>query len=476
MLTTSVERLEGSAVKLSVTVTPDEVDAAIDRTYKVLGKKYRFPGFRPGKAPKPILEQQLGKQYILTEATEELVNSTYPKALDQEALRPIESPELTELDVVEPGKEFSYWAEIEVRPELTVSSIDGLTIAMPPREATQDEIDSHIEVARERFAALEPVEDRGIEPDDYVLLSFVGTVDGEAYEGNQVDQYLYEMGRGLMPLDFDSGLVGAKAGEERHIEFQIPEGTSEYAGKTAGFDVSVHEVKAKRLPEVDDEFAGNVGGFDSVDDMIADIRSRIDLQKSQSWERLKERRVREAVAERVEGDVPEAMITQREGTMMRDFLGMIESRGMQIDQYLEMSGVDMDTLQADLKLQAEQSLKEDLALEALFRAAGLEVSEEDVESELTTVAEATDASAEEARKRWEDLGLMPVLREQIMHRKATEWAFEHLTITEEAPESDATEAADEGTKKKSPKKATRTKKKAEESADEAAPADETTEE
>lgn len=471
MLTTSVERLEGNLVKLTVTVPAADVDAAIASTYKRLSAKMRIPGFRPGKAPKPVIESMLGKDYILHEATEEVVNTSYPKALDAELLRPIEQPELEDIDTVADGTDYTYTAEIEIRPELALSSNDAFAITLPPREATQQEIDEHVEASRERFASLEPVEDRGVEVDDFVLISFTGTVDGEPYEGNQVDKYLYEMNRGLMPDEFDAGLAGMKPGDERHIEFAIPDTSSnpDFVGKTAGFDVTVHEIKAKKLPEVDSEFAANVG-FDSVDEMVADLKNRLDLQKTASYDRLKERKVRELAAERLEGDVPESMVISRQSTMMRDFLQMLESRGMDLPNYLQATGVTSDVLEADIAEQARQSVREDLALEAVFRAQNMEITDADLDEELETIAKATETSVEDARKRWEELGLMAVVNEQITHRKAVAWLLENVTVTEESPAEG--DAPAEGTKKAAPKKAA--KKKADKPED--AESAETTEE
>lgn len=434
MLTTSVERLEGVTVKLTVTVSSDEVDAAIDRAYRAVSAKVKVPGFRPGKAPRPILDSMLGHEYIMSEASEDVVNSTYPRALDIESLRPIDPPEMEELDLVSPGTDFTYSAELDVRPELTLSGSEGLTIALPPKEATDAEIDVQIEVTRERFATLEPVEDRPAAEDDFVLISFVGTVEGEPYEGNEVDKYLYEMGKGLMPPEFDAGIIGLSPGDETTVEFTIPESTSnpEFAGKQASFAISLHEVKAKVLPEVDDEFASSVGGFDTVAQMREDIGTRIGVQKAMAHDRLKEQRARAAVAERLEGDVPEAMIVQRQSSMTRDFMTMLDERGLVIDQYLAQAGVDMDTFEADVRVQALQSVREDLALEALFRHVPLEVTDEDIDAELAEVGKATETTAEEARRKWEEMGLIAVLREQVMHRKAVMWLLDNIEITEEA--------------------------------------------
>lgn len=476
MLTTSVERLEGSKAKLTVTVAAEEVDRYVDRAYKELGKKYRIPGFRPGKAPRPIIDQQLGKGNILADATENMVNESYSKAVDQEGLRPIESPELEELDIVTPGEAYTFVADIELRPEFTLLDYNTFEVKLPQREVTQAELDHDLESARERFANLEPVEDRGVEANDFVLVSFVGTVAGEAYEGNTVDKYLYEMNRGLMPPEFDAGLIGAKPGDERHVEFTIPDTSSneEFVGKTAAFDITVHEIKAKVLPELDDAFASNYG-FDSAEQLVNDLKGRLQVQKDSAFNRLLEDRIRAELALRLEGEIPEAMITTRQGQMMRDFITMLEQREMTVDAYLEGTGLTMDQVEADMKKQAETSLREELALEAFSRGTGIEITEEDIDKEISILGTTSGMDPAEARERWESLGLMPVMHEQILQSKAMNWLLENVTITEVADdEQNADEASEAGTKKK-PAKRTAKKKKDEAETAEAAEAAETEE-
>lgn len=461
MLTTSVERLEGISVKLTVTVPAEQVDEAIDRAYKAVTKKVKIPGFRPGKAPRAMIDSMIGRDYILHEATEDVVNTTYPNALDAEDLRPIESPEMEELPAVEPGSDYTYVAEIDVRPELTLSDTKDFAVEVPGDEAPQQLIDAQIENARERFATLEPVEDRGVEESDFVLVSFVGTVDGEPYEGNVVDKYLYEMGRGMMPAEFDAGIIGAKPGDERTVEFEIPDTSSnpDFVGKTAGFAITVHEIKAKKLPEVDDDFAANMG-FESVEEMQSDLKQRLDVQAKIEHGRAKERELRALAASRLVGDIPEAMSSSRAASMMRDFYSMLDTRQITIEQYLEGTGMTMEQVEADIAQQAEQSVREDLALEALFRELKMEVTSEDIDTELNEIAGATKSTPEEARKRWEDAGLMAVMREQIMHRKAVMWLIENAEVTISNAPFGGEETPTEGTKKTAPKKKTATKKKA----------------
>ena len=452
-MNTTVERLDPAKVRLSVTVSPAEVDAAIEDAYKRIAKKVKIPGFRAGKAPRPMIDTHVGREAVIADAQDELLNTSYGDALDAEGLRPLAQPEIGDLDLMEAGKEFAFVAEVEVRPELTLSSVDGLSVNVPPATATDREIDAQIDYTRDRFATLEPVEDRGVEPDDYVLISFTGTVGGEAYEGNVVDKYLYEMNKGMMPEEFDTGLVGVESGGETTVSFEIPEGSSnpEFVGKTAEFQITVHEIKAKVLPEVDDDFASNVGGFDTVADMRESLRDQMNKSKALGYAREVERAVRVALADRLEGDIPEAMVESAKGGMLRDFVNGLESRGTSLEDYLAATGGDIDILQSGIAEQAAQSVREELALEALFRHLGYDITDADIDAEISLLASDADSDAAALRKKWEDSGVIAVLKEQITHRKAIEWlmADGNVEINEVLPESEQTEA---GTKTKKPAK------------------------
>ncbi len=431
MLTTSVERLEGTNVKLTVTVPAEEVDAAIKETYATLGKKVRIPGFRKGRAPRSVVDNHLGKDHVLSEATEAVVESTYPVAVDAENLRPIDQPDIEGIEMVVPGEAYTYVAEVELRPEFKLSHTDGIAVSVIPKDVTEAQIDAEIETARDRFASLEPVEDRALQASDFTLISFVGDVDGEAYEGNEVDKYLYEVGSGQMPAEFDEGLIGMKPGDEKRIEFAIPDTSSkeEYVGKTAGFDVTVHEIKAKVLPEVDDEFAVSVGGYDDVAAMREDLRVRMSASQGLQHERAKEEALKAALAERLEGEPPASMVRTKAGQLMRDFSNMLDQRGMSVEEYCDAINAPIESLEADINHQAEQVVKEDLALEALFRAEGMEVTDDEVREEVASMISGGE-TVDEMLKRWTDNGLLPIVREQVVHQRAIKWLSDNGTITE----------------------------------------------
>jgi trigger factor len=427
-LKTTVEQLEGNKVKLTVVVPAEEVDRQIDEAYSRVSGKVKIPGFRQGKAPKPMIDSHVGKDAVVADAQDEVLSSSYSKALDAEGLRPIAQPQIDELDTMVPGEDFSYEAEVEIRPEMKLTSIDGLSIEIPSAEVTEEEIAAQVDQYRDRFATLEEVEDRGVEVNDFVLLSFVGKMDGEDYQGNTVDKYLYEMGRGLMPEEFEDALLGKTPGDQTYAEFVVGENSTqpEYVGKTASFDVEVHEIKGKVLPEVDDEFATNVG-FDSVDEMRESITTEISRAKEMQRARRREEGVREALAERLDAEVPEAMIQSTQSSMFRDFANGLESRGSSVKEYMDQTGLSLARIEEDLMVQAKASVEQELALEALSDQLGFEVTDEDVDDALSEMVDET-GSVEELRAKWEDAGIMPVVHEQILQKKAIGWLMDEENV------------------------------------------------
>lgn len=435
---TSVERLSGVTVAVTVTVPAERVADAVSDAYSRATSRLRVPGFRPGKAPRPIVDARIGADAILDDARGSLIEDTYPEALDSERLRPIDQADFGQLaDLIE-GEPYTYTATVEIRPEFQLTSEDPISVTVPSTKATEREIDAQIEFTRERFATLEPV-GRGVQEGDFVLLSFVGKVDGEGYDDNVVDKYLYETGRGVMPPEFDRALIGAEAGQSRRAEFVIPDTTSDpgYAGKTASFDIDVHEVKAKALPELDDAFAAEVGGYESLDELREDIRRRIEESRAVGQPHEIERSARAVLASRVEGKIPEAMISHRANSLTEEFFGQLEERQISIEDYVQATGVGVEQIHADIAVRAESLLREELALEALCRQQGLEVTEQDVEQEVAELAGDETGAAERMMERLRGTGTLPIVREQIAHRKAIRWLMDNVEVIEAEREPDA---------------------------------------
>ena len=428
MVKTNVEAVEDSRSKLTVTVEAEKVNEAVKAAFKKLAKEVRIPGFRPGKAPRKMLEQAIGTDYVLSQAAEDLINDTYALALDQEALRVMGQPDFQDPEDLVEGQDFVYSVVVETRPVFGLKTTD-LEIKMPPRETTETEIDAQVEDARERLAGLEPVEDRAVEDNDFVMISFTSTLDGEDYEGSSIDKYMYELGRGYMPKDFEDALIGAKPGDKVVAEFVVEDtGTNtEFAGKTLHFDIDVHEIKKKVLPEVNDDFAVSAG-FENLEDMRKEIKEYIDSQKQQSYERVMDERLVSELSDKLEGEVPEVLVEARKARLKREFEDMLKERNIAFDQYLAMSQIDAEQYDADLSTQAHIATTSDLALEALAAEKKLEATEDDIAAEFTEIAEALKMTEDEARAKWEEFGLNTSLKDEIARKKALTWLRENAKV------------------------------------------------
>lgn len=460
-MNSTIEKLEGNRVRLTVTHDEAEVAKAIADAYQRVAKQVRIQGFRPGKAPRPVIDTHVGRDAVLGEALEQLVEDSYPRAIDDLRLRPLERPDTGELDGLVEGEGHSYVAEVAVSPELTLLSTSDLKIVVPVPKSTEEEIDAQVDYLRDRFAQLEPVEGRGVAEGDFVLVSFSGTVDGKPADDLVVEKYLYEMGRGIMPPEFDEQVMGATTGSTVHVTFDVPDSAAnpDYVGKPAAFEVEVHEIKAKQIPEADDEFAMNVSGLETITELRDDIRGRLDENKATAHTRLIEREARAALAERLVGDVPQSLVDSQIASMNQEFFESLRMQGFSMADYEAATGLTNEEINADLAREAGLRVREDLALEALFRAEGLAYTDEEVDAEIATLAGEEKAPVEVLRARLIASGVMSLIREQLMRRHATRWLMDNVEVSEEAPSGQSAEA---------PKKKGTSKKKAAKSADETA--------
>lgn len=440
-----VVRSDDGTAEVTVIVVAEQVDKAIAAEFRSLAKQLRFPGFRPGKAPRSVIEGQVGRDYVLGQALEAVVNESYPLAADAEVLRTAGKAEFDDpADLVE-GEDYTYTVKVTLRPELTLKS-EEISITMVSKEATEAEIDDQIAGTLERFAQYSVLDDKNavIGEDSFVTFSFESTLDGEEYEGSQVTEHLYQLGQNMMPEAFDKELLGAKAGDKLKIEFPVEDAgaNAEFAGKIMSFDLTVDAINEKQVPDIDDAFAAQTG-FETVEAMRAEIKSYIESQKAQSWDRVCDDRLLQALAEQLEGEPLPEMIESRADNMIEEFSRMLEQSNMTLEGYFEQANIDPEQYQADMEEQASISVCNDLALEALARAKGLEADDEtiDAEFEKAAAAEATEdkkskVTAKTLRERWEKSGMMTRLRDDLTRRKALAWLRDNAVINIEG-EDDA---------------------------------------
>lgn len=458
---TSAKRLENNKVEVTVTVDAKDVDKAIAGAYKDVAHKYRFPGFRPGKAPRPVIDSQVGRANVLAQATETLVNDVEPSVRNTEDIVPVGDPNFPEPSSVEGGKDFTFKVVYGVRPELKLTSFDPVEITLPSEEATEAEIDRQVETFRGYFGKYEDIEGRAVEADDFVYIKCEG---GENATALKFDNRLYKLGSGSMPEGFDNGLLGMKPGDSKTIEFEVPqpepkEGEEAPEPVKATVDVTLNRLVEHVLPELTDEFAKKNFGFDDIAAMREAVAKEIGQQKKQAIPQLKENRVTGALATRLEGEPTPEFVRTVNQELGQNFLTQLQQQGTTLDAWLRMNGIDFQTFLADLDRQANDIARESLALDALVVEKGFDCTDDDVDEEFK---KSGVKDWEATKKQFVEDGRIPAIRVSIRRNKAIDWLLEtaQVTISDDAPEAEDAEKAEEKPAKKAPAKKRATKKAA----------------
>lgn len=325
---TKVESLEGNKVKVTVTVDAADIDGRIKKTYKDFARKYNFPGFRKGKAPRPVIDNALGAEAVVGTVTEELLNGTWTAAIDEAKLAPVGGPVMETNEIVKAGEPYEYSFTIELRPEVELTSYEPVAIEMPFAEATDAEIDEQVEAMAEHYTDYEDASAATkMKPENYADLTMKATdADGNEIAALTSESRLYGPGTGMFSEAFDEEILGMKKGQTKEFTLEVPEDETAVllagqAGKPVTFEVTCNVVKKKVTPEVTDEWAKEKMGFESVEDMRERIKESLNAQKGSLMPRIKENNIMVELRDRVEGDVPESLVEQAETSLLQDFFG-----------------------------------------------------------------------------------------------------------------------------------------------------------
>jgi trigger factor len=419
----SVEPLEGNKVKLSVEVDEQEMDVAVAAAFRKIAREVRIPGFRPGKAPRRILEARLGSDYARQEALRAALPEFYARALEETDVDAIAPPDIDITGGEEEGP-LAFDAVVEVRPRLRLAGYDSLEITVPKPGATDEEVDAQIDRLRDQFAELSTVS-RPARDGDHVLANIKGYRHAEAIEGLTADDYSYEVGSGSVVPELDENLRGAGAGDILKFTATAPD------EEEVGFQVLVKEVRQKVLPEVSDEWANEASEFDTVAELRADLATRLGtIKKVQAQLALQQETVN-ALTELVAEEVPEALVGADMERRLHDLHHRLEAQGATITQYMEATGTSQEELVAALREQAVASVKADLALRAVADAEALDPTDAEVDAEIARLAERTGQKAAAVRRQLERNQQMPAVRSDLRKRKALEWVAERVEVVDE---------------------------------------------
>ena len=435
-VTTSIREEDGKT-QVAIELTEQEVKKHIDSFFKDLAKN-RIPGFRPGKAPRKVLERNFGgHEAIYAEITSDMVNEVLPLALDSKDVIFIDDPKLVDekIESVEDGKPCTFEVYGEVAPKLTLTSVEPVEIEMPPATATDEEVEAQLESLRDYYYEFEEV-DRAAEEGDYVMMSIDAKADGVAVDALNSPSRLVELGSDALPKELTDQVLGMKKDETKEFDFEVAEDDEQLAdfkGKTIHAEVTVSKVQTKELPTLDEEFAKRIG-FDTLEQTREEIANQINSQRERQLPELKERRCVEALAKRIEGEIPESYINYSRDEVLREFFNNLQSAGITFDQFLAQRGISADEFHANLDDEAKENAEQSLALDALFEARGMELTDADIDEQFQVV---DDPAA--ARKSWEESGRMSLLREGIRRSKAAQWLIDNAIVTEEAAKEGASD-------------------------------------
>ncbi len=382
-----VEKLEKNMAKVTIEVSAEELEKAIQGAYHKNKGKISIPGFRKGKAPRAMIEKMYGKEMFYEDAANAIIPNAYADEMENCDLDIVSQPTI---DVVqlESGKPFIFTAEVATKPEVSLGKYKGIKVDKIEVVVTEEEIMTSLEKEVENNARIVSVEDRPVKDGDQTVIDFEGFVDGVAFDGGKGEDYPLTIGSGSFIPGFEEQLVGATIGTELEVNVTFPEEyqAEELKGKAAIFKCTVKEIKEKELPELNDEFAGEVSEFDTLAEYKADISKKLEEKKLADAKAAKEDAVIDAIIEDAAMDIPEAMLVTQQRQMVEDFAQRIQQQGLNIEQYFQFTGLTAEKFMEQVKPQAEKRIKSRLVLEAIAAAEKIEISEAELEVELEKMA------------------------------------------------------------------------------------------
>ena len=412
--------VQDAKLTATVTIPAADVDAAIKKAYKDAANKYRFPGFRAGRAPRPVIDNMLGKEATLAQATNDILAANEPAVLNELDIVPLKEGDYKELDLVKDHEDYTYTVTFSLRQSVELNSYEPVEIEMPPAEVTEGEIDAQIEMLMGYHATFEEV-DRPVQNDDYVTASVKDVKGATRFAG---ENRMFVVGSENFPTEVNEGLVGMKKDESKEISW-TPMGDN---AEEVTIEVTINNVKERKLPELTDEFVKENFGFDTIAAMRDGVKEELEGDKTSKLPGLKENRAVAALSERLELEkVDEDYEQSVFSELGQTFLQNLSSRGMTLDVWLQASGLTSEAFIADLHRQANDVARESLALDALARHLEIEVSDEDVDKEFV---DAGVEDVEASKAQFVADGRMPAVRDSIRRSKAVDWLVENAKVTE----------------------------------------------
>lgn len=424
-MSVQVEKLEKNMAKLTIEVTAEELEGALEEAYQKNKSKMSIPGFRKGKVPRHMIEKMYGKEVFYEDAANALIPDAYEKALEECEEDIVSSPSIDVVQI-EAGKPFIFTAEVALKPEVKLGKYKGVKVDKVETAVTDEEVDAEIDKERENNARNIEVTDRPVKDGDITTLDFEGFVDGVAFEGGKGENYPLTIGSGAFIPGFEEQLIGAEIDKEVEVNVTFPEDyqAEELKGKAAVFKCTVKGIKEKELPELDDEFASEVSEFETLAEYKADVKGKLEERKAKEARDAKEAAVIDAIVNDSEMEIPEAMLETQQKQMVDEFAQRLQMQGLSMEQYFQFTGATYDKMIEQVKPQAEKRIKSRLVLEAIVQAEKIAATDEEYEEELKVMAESYQMEVEKIKELLPEKSAVQI-REDLAVRKAAEFVVEN---------------------------------------------------
>ena len=415
-----VEKLEKNMAKLTIEVSAEDLDKAMEKAYQKQKSRISLPGFRKGKAPRKMIESMYGKGVFMEDAVNSLVPQEYTKALGECDLEIVSQPEIN-VTQMEPGKALIFTADVAVKPEVTLGDYKGVEVPKSEIAVTDEEVDAEVKKEQDKNARTVAVEDRAAANGDITTIDFEGFVDGVAFEGGKGTDYALTLGSGTFIPGFEDQLVGANTGDHVEVKVTFPEEyqAKELAGKEAVFQCDVKKIETKEVPELDDEFAKDVSEFDTLAEYKEDVKKKLTEKKEKEARTAKENAAVDKAIENAQMDIPELMTKTECRQMMDDFSRRMQQQGLSMEQYFQFTGQSMDKMMEDMKPQALKRIQTRLVLEKVAKAENIQPSEEEITEEIQKMADAYKMEADKIREAIGESGLEQMKKDMAVQKAVT---------------------------------------------------------
>ncbi len=394
-----VEKMEKNMAKLTIEVSADDLEKALQSAYMKQRNKISLPGFRKGKVPRKMIEKMYGPEIFYDDAANEIIPGAYAKAYDECELDIVSRP-VVDIEQIERGKPFIFTAEVALKPEVSLGEYKGLEVDKVAVEVTAEEVEQKLKEEAEKNARTASVEDRAVADGDEVILDFEGFVDGEAFEGGKGENHPLVIGSGSFIPGFEEQLVGAEPEKEVEVKVTFPEDyhAENLKGKDAVFKCMVHEIKVKELPEIDDEFAAEVSEFDTLEEYKADVEAKLKESKEADAKRQKEDQAVEQAVKNASFEIPEPMIDTNVRQMVDEFAQRIGAQGLTMEQYAQFTGMTPEKIEEEMRPQAVKRIETRIVLEAIAKAENIEIDDGRLDEEIAKMAEAYHMEADKLKE------------------------------------------------------------------------------